>query len=174
MDELVLIGQIFGEGATMAEKLRAGGFGSLEKIAQADPAGLARSLKVTKEVAREIVQLANNWLDKKRKKKSDDLLPIKGVGESKSEKLRKGGFKTIESIASAKPGEISKKCNISISVCKKVVTSARKVVRELPREAAAMLEERAEEGGEPEEKKEARIIAFRRRLARLIVKELFN
>ena len=168
MDELVLIGQIFGEGATMADKLRAGGFDSLEKIAQADPAGLARSLKVTKEVAREIVQLANNWLDEKRKEKTDDLSFIKGVGESTSEKLWKTGFKTIESISSAKPGEISKKCNISMSICKKIVTSAQKVIQESTEEVDAMLEEI------PEEKEDTGGIAFRRLLARLIVKELFD
>jgi excinuclease UvrABC nuclease subunit len=159
MDELALIDKIFGEGTKMVDKLRAAGFDSLEKISQADPARLAQSLKVTKGEAREIVQMTINLLSER----DDPLSIISGVGETTSEKLQEAGFRTIESVSLAEPEEISEKCQIPISISKRIVTAAREIIQEKSFEGEAET---------PEE--EARVIAFRRRLARLIVKELFD
>ena len=196
MDELALIDLVFGEGTKMADELRAKGFDSLEKISQADPARLALLLRVTKKEAREIVQMAINLLSEG----TDPLSLIKGVGETTSDKLRKAGFTTIESVSLAEPEEISEKCKIPVSICKKIVASAREIIQEKSFEGEAeeisgiaetaeerkaeTLEEEVEEVSDIAEtaeertagisEEEARVIAFRRRLARLIVKELFD
>lgn len=189
MDELALIDLVFGEGTKMADELRAKGFDSLEKISLADPARLAHSLEVTKREAGEIVQMAINILSEE----TDPLSLIKGVGESTSDKLRKEGFKTIESISLGKPEEISEKCEISVSICKKIVASAREIIQEeveevsgiaetaegrkaetLEEEVEDLIAETAEERKTGISEEEARVIAFKRRLARLIVKELFD
>ena len=174
MDELALIDLVFGEGTKMADELRAKGFDSLEKISQADPARLAHSLEVTKKEAGEIVQIAINMLSEE----TDPLSFIKGVGESTSEKLMKGGFTTIESVSLAEPEEISEKCKISVSICKKIVASAREITQEEGSqeevEEISSIAETAEERKAGTSEEEARVIAFRRRLARLIVKELFD
>lgn len=196
MDELALIDLVFGEGTKIADELRAKGFDSLEKVSRADPARLAHSLEVTKKEAREIVQMAINMLSEG----TDPLSLIKGVGETTSDKLRKAGFKTIESISLAEPEELSEKCEIPVSACKKIVVSAlehiqeegsKEEVEEISGIAETAEERKAETlEGEIEEisgiaetaeerktgtsEEEARVIAFRRRLARLIVKDLFD
>ena len=169
MDELALIDLVFGEGTKMADKLRAKGFDSLEKISQADPARLAHSLEVTKKEAGEIVQMAINLLSEE----TDPLSFIKGVRESTFEKLMKGGFTTIESVSLAEPEEISEKCKISVSICKKIVASAREITQEEVEEISS-IPETAEERKAGISEEQARVIVFRRRLARLIVKELFD
>jgi len=174
MDELALIDHVFGEITKIADKLRAKGFDSLEKIARADPARLAHSLEVTKKVAREIVHMAINMLSEG----TDPLLAISGVGKSTSEKLRKAGFKTIESVSLAEPKQISDKCQILVSICKKIVASAREIIQEKNSqeevEKISGIAETAEERKAETSEEEARVIAFRRRLAGLIVKELFG
>jgi len=174
MDELGLIDQVFGEGTKMTDKLRAKGFDSFEKISRADPARLAQTLEVTKKVASEIVKMAINMLSEG----TDPLLVIKGVGESISEKLLKAGFRTIESVSLAEPEEISEKCEIPVSICKKIVASAREIIQEKnwqeEVEKISGIAETAEERKAETSEEEARVIAFRRRLAGLIVKELFG
>lgn len=162
MDELVLLGQIYGEGSAMAKKLRAKGFDSLEKIARAEPGALVKALKGNMKMAGagEMVQMATALIDARRKK-TNDLIVLEGVGKTTSEKLWEAGFRTIESIVSADPEDISEKCRIPESICKKVVASARKIVDKPDREVSAMLEETVgeEPGLSPGEAKEIAEIA---------------
>ncbi len=50
---------------------------------------------------------------------------IKGVGKATEEKLRKGGFETVESIASVDADAVSEKAGVSAKVAAKIVASAK-------------------------------------------------
>jgi cold shock CspA family protein len=53
---------------------------------------------------------------------------IKGVGKATEEKLRKGGFDTVESIASVDAGTVSEKTGVSSKVAAKLVASAKELL----------------------------------------------
>ena len=53
---------------------------------------------------------------------------IKGVGKATEEKLRKGGFETVESIASVDADAVSEKTGVSVKVAAKIVASAKELL----------------------------------------------
>ncbi len=53
---------------------------------------------------------------------------IKGVGKATEEKLRKGGFETVESIASVDADAVSEKTGVSAKVAAKIVASAKELL----------------------------------------------
>ncbi len=53
---------------------------------------------------------------------------IKGVGKATEEKLRKGGFETVESIASVDADAVSEKAGVSAKVAAKIVASAKELL----------------------------------------------
>ena len=53
---------------------------------------------------------------------------IKGVGKATEEKLRKGGFETVESIASVDADALSEKAGVSAKVAAKIVASAKELL----------------------------------------------
>ena len=53
---------------------------------------------------------------------------IKGVGKATAEKLRKGGFETVESIASVDADAVSEKTGVSAKVAAKIVASAKELL----------------------------------------------
>ncbi len=53
---------------------------------------------------------------------------IKGVGKATEEKLRKGGFETVESIASVDADALSEKTGVSAKVAAKIVASAKELL----------------------------------------------
>jgi cold shock CspA family protein len=53
---------------------------------------------------------------------------IKGVGKATEEKLRKGGFETVESIASVDADAVSEKTGVSSKVAAKLVASAKELL----------------------------------------------
>jgi len=54
---------------------------------------------------------------------------IKGVGKATEEKLRGGGFDTVESIASVDADTVSEKTGISSKVAAKIVASAKELLK---------------------------------------------
>ena len=54
---------------------------------------------------------------------------IKGVGKATEEKLRKGGFETVESIASVDADAVSEKTGVSAKVAAKIVASAKELLK---------------------------------------------
>lgn len=193
MDELILISQIYGNGTEMADMLKAGDFDSLEKISQAEASSLASSLNIGNKEAEGIIQIAVQLLSEKTG--ATDRLSFEGVEESISEKLWQAGFKTTESIASVIPEVISDKCQIPLALCEKIVAAAHDK-NILIHEADDMLEKKpgsargaavpreawerdAEITDSPQlttdtQEEEPRVIRFRRYLARMIVRELFD
>jgi len=53
---------------------------------------------------------------------------IKGVGKATEEKLRKGGFETVESIASVDADAVSEKTGVSAKVAAKIVAAAKELL----------------------------------------------
>ena len=53
---------------------------------------------------------------------------IKGVGKATEEKLRKGGFETVESIASVDADALSEKTGVSAKVAAKIVAAAKELL----------------------------------------------
>ena len=53
---------------------------------------------------------------------------IKGVGKATEEKLRKGGFETVESIASVDADAVSERTGVSSKVAAKLVASAKELL----------------------------------------------
>ncbi len=53
---------------------------------------------------------------------------IKGVGKATEEKFRKGGFETVESIASVDADALSEKTGVSAKVAAKIVASAKELL----------------------------------------------
>ncbi len=189
MDDLILIGQIYGNGTEMADMLKAGGFDSLEKISQAETSSLASSLNIENKEAEGIIQMAVQLLSEKTD------ISFERVEESISEKLWQAGFKSTESIASVIPEVISDSCQIPLAICEKIVAAAHDKSA-LVHEADDMLEKKpssardaafprgawerdAEATASPQletdtQKENPRVVRFRRHLARLIVRELFD
>ncbi len=57
-----------------------------------------------------------------------DVGDIKGVGKATAEKLRGGGFDTVESVAAVDADAVSEKAGISAKVAAKIVASAKELL----------------------------------------------
>jgi cold shock CspA family protein len=54
---------------------------------------------------------------------------IKGVGKATEEKLRKGGFDTVESIAGVDADAVAEKTGVSAKVAAKIIASAKELLK---------------------------------------------
>lgn len=76
---------------------------------------------------------------------------LKGVGKTTADKIRKAGYSTIDAIAEAKPAVLAKKVGIFPSVSKRIVNSAKMIVKarikeeKMKEEAVSKLEKNRKE-----------------------------
>lgn len=129
-----------GVGPTTAEKLREAGYESVEKIAQSTASELYESAEIGEATARKMIKWCISQVNVESDQKDteagagearEEILPmnakrleiedIPGVGPAIAEKLRDGGFLTIEGIATATPSTLSEAAEIGESTAKKMI-----------------------------------------------------
>lgn len=127
-----------GVGPTTAEKLREAGYESVEKIAQANTTELYDTAEIGEATARKMIKWCNTKINPTASSSPDtstnteeenpsmmvrrlDIEDIPGVGPAIAEKLRDGGFLTIESIATALPSTLAEAAEIGENTAKKMV-----------------------------------------------------
>jgi len=126
-----------------AERLRTGGFETVQAIAAASPdeikdfAGLSRNVaRKTIEDARAALGLpapAQHPVDAPVPEAAQEELvrlsvdDLPGVGPATADKLREAGFEDLMSIAVASPTELAEKCDVGEGVAQKIIASARKL-----------------------------------------------
>lgn len=129
-----------GVGPTTADKLREAGYETVEKIAQASASELYESAEIGEATARKMIkwcvtQTSETGGEDHAEPGSggvhDEIVPmntkrieiedIPGVGPAIAEKLRDGGFLTIEGIATATPSTLSEAAEIGESTAKKMI-----------------------------------------------------
>ncbi len=126
-----------------AEKLRQGGFETVEGIAKATPDDIKQFAGLSRSVARKTIndarqalgmpELAEHPVDsavpeaaqEEVVKMSVDDLP--GVGPATADKLREAGFEELMSLAVTSPTELAEKCDIGEGVAQKIIGAARKL-----------------------------------------------
>jgi DNA repair protein RadA len=128
-----------GVGPTTAEKLREAGYESVEKISQSTASELYESAEIGEATARKMIKWCIAQTSPAGQSDSEpasadagvELAPmntrrleiedIPGVGPAIAEKLRDGGFLTIEGIATATPSTLSEAAEIGESTAKKMI-----------------------------------------------------
>lgn len=128
-----------GVGPTTAEKLREAGYETIEKIAQSTASELYELAEIGEATARKMIkwcvsQTTESSETETNAESSDagaDIVPmsakrleiedIPGVGPAIAEKLRDGGFLTIEGIATATPSTLAEAAEIGESTAKKMI-----------------------------------------------------
>lgn len=127
-----------GVGPSTAEKLREAGYESVEKIAQANTTELYDTAEIGEATARKMIKWCNTQINPVASSSPDtktnteeenpsmmvrrlDIEDIPGVGPAIAEKLRDGGFLTIESIATALPSTLAEAAEIGENTAKKMV-----------------------------------------------------
>jgi DNA repair protein RadA len=138
--EAYQIEDIPGVGPTTAEKLREAGYETVEKIAHSSASELYELAEIGEATARKMIKWCNSQTGSDAsqtdaQKGSDDagddkilmnakrldIEDIPGVGPAIAEKLRDGGFLTIEGIATATPSTLSEAAEIGESTAKKMI-----------------------------------------------------
>ena len=128
-----------GVGPTTADKLREAGYETVEKIAQSTASELYESAEIGEGTARKMIKWCvtqttgetgqtesdgdSNAVQEKElmNVKRFEIEDIPGVGPAIAEKLRDGGFLTIEGIATATPSTLSEAAEIGESTAKKMI-----------------------------------------------------
>ncbi len=125
-----------------AEKLRNGGFETIESIAQASADDIKEFAGLSRNVARKTIDNARDLLgmppmvegeaqdevvsDAEKEeiiKMGVDDLP--GVGPATADKLKEAGFDELMSIAVASPSDLAERCDIGEGVAQKIINAAR-------------------------------------------------
>jgi N utilization substance protein A len=81
----------------------------------------------SKEAAEAKVEEKEAISEEVKGKEAEDLTQIPGIGEKTAENLKEAGFKTLETIAKAKPEEIMKVKGIGEKKAKKIISEAKKI-----------------------------------------------
>ncbi len=128
-----------GVGPTTAEKLREAGYETVEKIAQSSASELYELAEIGEATARKMIKWCVSQTTEGGEGETDEgpsdagsdnvsmnakrleIEDIPGVGPAIAEKLRDGGFLTIEGIATATPSTLSEAAEIGESTAKKMI-----------------------------------------------------
>ena len=128
-----------GVGPTTAEKLREAGYETVEKIAQSSASELYELAEIGEATARKMIKWCVSQTTEGDEGETDEgpsdagsdnvsmnakrleIEDIPGVGPAIAEKLRDGGFLTIEGIATATPSTLSEAAEIGESTAKKMI-----------------------------------------------------
>ncbi len=130
--------------AQKAEKLREGGFETVQSIAEASADDIKEFAGLSRNVARKTIDAARDRLglpplvegetdhsppdvpeEEEVVKLGVDDLP--GVGPATADKLKEAGFEDLMAIAVASPSDMAEKCDIGEGVAQKIINSARKL-----------------------------------------------
>jgi DNA repair protein RadA len=127
-----------------AEKLREGGFETVEAIAHASADDIKEFAGLSRNVARKTIEAARERLGLPAVVEGEaDLSPLEvpeeeevvklgvddlpGVGPATADKLKESGFEDLMAIAVASPSDMAEKCDIGEGVAQKIINSARKL-----------------------------------------------
>ncbi len=126
-----------------AEKLRAGGFETVEGIAKASPEDIKEFAGLSRAVARKTIDDARAalGLEAMPEHPVDNQVPeaaqeevvtmtvddLPGVGPATADKLKEAGFEDLMSIAVTSPKELAEKCDVGEGVSQKIINAARKL-----------------------------------------------
>ncbi len=125
-----------------AEKLRTGGFETIEAIAQASADDIKEFAGLSRNVARKTIDNARDLLGLPPVVEGEDGVPVEadatteevikmgvddlpGVGPATADKLKEAGFDELMSIAVASPSDLAERCDIGEGVAQKIINSAR-------------------------------------------------
>ncbi len=123
--------------AQKAEKLRAGGYETVEGIAKSSADDIKEFAGLSRNVARKTIEDARKALGmptlveptepepEESTRLSVDDLP--GVGPATADKLKEAGFEDLMSIAVTSPNELAEKCDVGEGVAQKIINAARKL-----------------------------------------------
>jgi predicted flap endonuclease-1-like 5' DNA nuclease len=137
------IEEIPGVGAAKAEKLREGGYETVEAICHTDPAEMKELTGLSRAVSEKTIEAAKASLGFKEPAVHpiDSLVPeaaqeeviemtvddLPGVGPATADKLREAGYEDLMAIATSSPSELSEKCDVGEGVAQKIINAARKL-----------------------------------------------
>ncbi len=114
-----------GVGATKAQRLQEAGITSVTQIAELAPAALSEKTGFSEAVALGIIDGAKAIVDATGGVAIEDLPTM---NTQKAEKLRAGGFETVQGVANATPDEIKDYAGLSRAVARKTIDDARQIL----------------------------------------------